>query len=732
MRPRHPQWEDEDTQPIPVIRSHRKPPLVRVQPKPLLTALAAIALAGLVVGLVPTRGEAAATSSTTLAGNLSTPVTAMFSYDESFRHANDHYHPSVPFDSDDPASVRHMVNGMRYAGMAATVASWWGPGQHGETSRFPILYQQANLAGLAVIPYYEPEAQSPDPTVARIQSDLAYLGAYADAYPSAGRINGLPVIFVYNAGSTGCAEVTKWKQATNGFTSRYVNMKVFPGYKTCPDQPSSWHQYGPATAESNHLPYSTNISPGFWHHDEATPRLVRDPARWALNVQHLAASTAQWRLVTSYNEWGEATSVESSPTWASASGWGTYLDELHDQLGGPAPSPSPSVTVSPSPTATPSPTGTTSPPCPIPTTSSPAPSPSTTTSPPAPSPTSSPPAPSPSPTAPPGSVTVLAAGDIVCANCTGLGSSSGADGYTARLLARYPGAVIALGDNQYEEGTRAQYEAGWGRSGDSWGDHLSRVYPAPGNHEWLTANAQGYRDYFAARLASIGSDTASPNPQLYYSWDYGAWHFISLDSDCGQVGGCSAGRPMTNWLLADLAANDGRPTLVYYHHATWSSGSHGSRTDHEYLKSVMLADTDVQLVLAGHDHVYERFNPMGQSGPQANGIRYFTVGTGGKNHTTTYNPVPGSVVFNSNTFGVLKLSLAPTGYSWEFLGIDEVGASGNAFADEGSSGLRSVSATVSTPVSQTASARVFGLAWGGEPLAVTAGRKLLRLIGVGS
>lgn len=600
---------------------------------------------------------------------FSTPMRAMFYYPwfpETW-HSNDHFVPSLTaYSSDDPVTVAAHVNAMQYAAQDAAIASWWGKGLHKENTRFPLLYQQSTPRGFGIIPYYEPEGQG-DVPIATIQSDLAYLKNYVNANPeSAVKIDGKPVIFVYNT-SGGCARTTKWKQVTDW----YVNMKVFSGYKLCADQPNSWHQYGPAVAESTHLPFSFGISAGFWHHNEATPRLTRDPARWATNVSHLKASNAQWQL-SYFNEWGEGTAIESSPTWASTTGFGTYLDELNRQLG-PSPTPSPSAST------------TTSPPLP-----SPSPSASTTT----PSPSPSTTAPSPTPTTPPpsGSITVMAAGDIVdVPPCNGY-SSGCQDGWTAELLTKYsPTAILGLGDLQYEEGSLAQYNAGWGRTTcaspsdcDAWGKHINQAYPAAGNHEWLTSNAQGYRDYFAARLAAIGSDTPSGS-QMYYSYDLGAWHFIVLDSDrCG----CSAGNPMMVWLLNDLAANDGRPTIVYYHHPTWSSGNHGSTGGHTYLKSVLVGDLDVQIVLQGHDHDYERFAPMGTASPDPNGVRPFVVGTGGRSHYCTYNPIPGSQVFNCTTFGALRLVLRTDGYDWQFHSVAEIGGPASSFTDTGTSSLR--------------------------------------------
>lgn len=281
-------------------------------------------------------------------------------------------------------------------------------------------------------------------------------------------------------------------------------------------------------------------------------------------------------------------------------------------------------------------------------------------------------------------------------SCNGY-TSGCQDGWTAELLTLYgPNAVLTTGDNQYESNTDAEYAAGWGRQTcaapgdcDAWGKHMSNMYPAPGNHEWLTANAQGYRNYFGARLAAIGSDTASPS-QLYYSFDLGAWHFVSLDSDCSQVGGCGAGNPMMVWLASDLTANNGRPTIMYFHHPRWSSGSHGDITGSNALWLAAVADNDVQMVLNGHDHWYERFDLLGGNGlPVANGVREFVVGTGGKGFTCGSAPfLPGSMAQQCTSMGVLWLELRADGYSWSFKPVSEVGGPGPVFTDSGSSGLR--------------------------------------------
>jgi len=654
--------------------------------------------------LLLTTGVVVAQSTPVWAADYVTPPPSMFLYDDSFRHPNDHYTPILsPYDDTNPAQVQQQLAGIKYSlgDRSATIMTWWGQGEHGEQATMPVLYTEAAKKGLGVIPYYEKGAT---PSVAEIRADLNYLKLYVDKYPDAAvRIGGKPVIFVYNTTGS-CSDVVKWSQATYGFTEWYVNLKVFSGFRTCPVQPSSWHQYGPANpdGQSVHLPWSFNISPGFWKYTESTPRLVRDPARWALNISNMLASGAQWKLVTSWGELGEGTSVEPlvqfPPTGEAP--YGPFAEVLHDTFSTPvpvptgSPTPTPSTTMvppSPTPTSTPSPT------------SNPTLSPTVTISPTA----------SSSPTAPPtGSVTVAVAGDIVeTPPCNGY-TSGCQDGWTAGLLTEHsPTAILTAGDNQYESGTLTQYNAGWNRitcvstsQCDAWGKHLATMYPAPGNHEGLTPNFQGYRDYFGTRFAAIGSDTLSPNPQMYYSFDLGAWHLVSLNSSCSQVGGCGLSSPQGQWLAKDLAANNGRPTILYFHHPRWSSGAHGNITGSDAFWRAAVNDLDVQMVLNGHDHWLEGFAPLGVDGlPAANGVREFVVGTGGKGFTCGTTIRPGSQAHQCTSMGVLLLTLNASSYSWSFQPVSEVGGPGPAFVYSGSSGLR-LPAGLAGVVDQTSTA----------------------------
>jgi hypothetical protein len=163
--------------------------------------------------------------------------------------------------------------------------------------------------------------------VSQVQSDLADIQSHDAANPAFLRIDGRPVLFAYADGADGCGMATRWRAANTA--SFYVVLKVFSRYAACADQPDAWRQDGPSTAADSQAGHSSTISLGCWQARKA-PRLVRDPTRRQQIVQSRAASGAPLPLVTTFNEWGEGSAVESAQEWAGASGYGAYLDALHD------------------------------------------------------------------------------------------------------------------------------------------------------------------------------------------------------------------------------------------------------------------------------------------------------------------------------------------------------------------------------------------------------------------
>ena len=266
-------------------------------------------------------------------------------------------------------------------------------------------------------------------------------------------------------------------------------------------------------------------------------------------------------------------------------------------------------------------------------------------------------------------VVLVGAGDIAdCSDPEGTGSTGGED--TATLLDGITGTVFTAGDNAYPYGTDADFNDCYG---PSWGRHKARTYPAPGDHEYLATNeASGYFNYFGA--------VAGDPSKSYYSYNLGEWHIVVLNTKCGPAGGCGDDSPELRWLKEDLAANPKACTLAYWHHPLFSSGHHGNNA---YIKPIWnaLYAANADVVVNGHDHDYERFAPQDPAGvaDPVRGIREFVVGTGGAALRPFETIEPNSEVRNADTHGVLKLTLHPTGYDWEFVPV-----AGETFTDSGS------------------------------------------------
>ena len=251
---------------------------------------------------------------------------------------------------------------------------------------------------------------------------------------------------------------------------------------------------------------------------------------------------------------------------------------------------------------------------------------------------------------------------------------------TAMILDRIPGTVMAVGDNAYELGSLSDYLLCYH---PTWGRHKARTRPATGNHEYLTPGAAGYFAYFFP-------DGSAPTG--YYSYDLGGWHVVVLNSttqwsacpppktspDDGRT--CVGDVAQRLWLIADLEANPNRCTIAYFHHPRFSSARHGSQYEMQQFWDIMYA-AGVDVVVSGHDHVYERFAPQDPNGDldQRRGIRQFTVGTGGAELYEFRTILPNSEVRIDDTHGVLALALGNQRYGWAFIPVE-----GGTSSDSGS------------------------------------------------
>ena len=203
---------------------------------------------------------------------------------------------------------------------------------------------------------------------------------------------------------------------------------------------------------------------------------------------------------------------------------------------------------------------------------------------------------------------VTAAGDIC-------GETPSTCDETAELIASLdPDAALTLGDNQYVEGTLAQYLGGYQ---GAWGAFKDITFPVAGNHEWMTPGAQGYLDYF---------DT----DRYWYSFSLGDWRFYALDGTCEENGGCAPGDEQYEWLERELASRSDRCILAYWHQPRFSSGTkHGSDALLEPLWD-LLDSAGADLVLSGHEHHYERFSSQDSQGAATpDGMVEIVAGTGG-------------------------------------------------------------------------------------------------------
>jgi hypothetical protein len=263
--------------------------------------------------------------------------------------------------------------------------------------------------------------------------------------------------------------------------------------------------------------------------------------------------------------------------------------------------------------------------------------------------------------------TLVGAGDI--AGCKAIEGAQA----TAKLIEQIPGTVFAAGDLAYEQGTAAEFQNCYG---PTWGRFKERTRPALGNHEYADAGASGYFHYFGAR--------AGPAGKGYYSYDLGVWHIIVLNTNCDSpgVGGCGAGSPEEVWLRRDLGEHPNACIAAYGHHALFSSGVFKRHAIHPELKQLWkdLYAAHADLMLVGHEHSYERFAPQDPEGnaDPLHGIREIVAGTGGRSHDPLGFALPNSEARNADTFGVLKLTLSPHGYTWEF-----IPEQGKTFRDSG-------------------------------------------------
>jgi 3',5'-cyclic AMP phosphodiesterase CpdA len=248
------------------------------------------------------------------------------------------------------------------------------------------------------------------------------------------------------------------------------------------------------------------------------------------------------------------------------------------------------------------------------------------------------------------SVTIVAVGDIAKAR----GGQAATALLTKNLI---PQQVLLLGDLVYQNGTDREFRNYFL---PRWGSLLSKSWAVPGNHEYRTMNAAGYKN-----LITKNSMPAT-GENFWWVKQTGSWSVIGLDSEV--LAGAKREKQI-EFLKQALLDNDDRPTIVTWHRPTFSRGHHGNQRDTKVLWDIVSADVDVKLVLWGHDHNYEQVERKVQTGTmRERKINTFVVGTGGANlRKCKSKNIPGELICGErNNFGVLRLKLSENGYTWSY------------------------------------------------------------------
>ena len=221
-----------------------------------------------------------------------------------------------------------------------------------------------------------------------------------------------------------------------------------------------------------------------------------------------------------------------------------------------------------------------------------------------------------------------------------------------------PDFVITTGDNNYPDGASDSIDANIGQFYHSYiypyvgtygqGADVNRFFPSLGNHDWNTDDAKAYLDYFTL-----------PDNERYYDFTWGPLHLFALDSDSREPDGFRQSSTQAAWLQASLASSTSPWNVVYFHHAPYSSGYHGSIIWARW----PYKDWGASVVLAGHDHTYERL--------LVDGLPYFVNGLGGSTKYGFADILPESQVRYNADYGAMLVQANDQSIIFQFFNRQE-------------------------------------------------------------
>ena len=246
---------------------------------------------------------------------------------------------------------------------------------------------------------------------------------------------------------------------------------------------------------------------------------------------------------------------------------------------------------------------------------------------------------------------IYAAGDI--AECRGRPADESDAARTSRLVP--PGApVLMLGDAAYPQATAETLASCYE---PTWGVHRASTWAVPGNHDYVDGRVADFQAYFGA-----GADGATR-----FARRLGGWLVVGLDS---QLTGESLDRQY-DWLAETLRQHaDAACILAAWHQPLFSSGFHRGSGRKLQRFWALLDSSRADLVLSGHEHFYEAFEPLDVDGHKVDeGLRQFVVGTGGARLFGFWRP-PYRSRARIESHGVLELTLDLLSYSWRFIDVN--------------------------------------------------------------
>jgi hypothetical protein len=234
------------------------------------------------------------------------------------------------------------------------------------------------------------------------------------------------------------------------------------------------------------------------------------------------------------------------------------------------------------------------------------------------------------------------------------GSGDQKEGDVAALVESWkPEFILTVGDNNYPLGAWdfmdkavGQFYHGYidpykGDYGE--GSDVNRFFPVIGNHDLLTDHGNPYYDYFTL-----------PGNERYYDFVWGPLHVFALNN-VDDPDGVNASSAQAQWLKQKLSESTSAWNIVAMHYPAYSSGTHGSIDWAQW----PFAEWGADVVMSGHDHVYERL--------EENGVTYFVNGLGGAGMYEFMQPKAGSQVRYNTDLGAMRVEATDTYMKFEFI-----------------------------------------------------------------